>query len=42
MQDVAVTPETGYVDRGYRLKKVDRLPIRTLLMDMKRQMTEEE
>jgi IS5 family transposase len=42
MQDAAVTPETVYVDRGYRLKKEDRLPIRTLLPDMKRQMTEEE
>jgi len=42
MQDVAVAPETVYVDRGYRLKKEDRLPIRTLLPDMKRQMTEEE
>jgi transposase, IS5 family len=42
MQDVAVTPETVYVDRGYRLKREDRLPIRTLLPDMKRQMTEEE
>jgi len=34
--------QTVYVDRGYRLKKEDRLPIRTLLPDMKRQMTEEE
>ena len=30
MQDVAVIPETVYVDRGYGLKKEDRLPIRTL------------
>ena len=42
MQDVAVTPETVYVDRGYRLKKEDRLSIRTLLPDMKHLMTEEE
>ena len=42
MQDTAITPQTVYVDRGYRLKKKDRLPIRTLLPDMKRQMTEEE
>ena len=42
MQDTAITPQTAYVDRGYRLKKEDRLPIRTLLPDMKRQMTEEE
>lgn len=42
MQDVAVIPETVYVDRGYRLKKEDRLPIRTLLPDMNRQMTEED
>ena len=42
MQDMAVAPETDYVDRGYRLKKEDRLPIRTLLPDMKHLMTEEE
>ena len=42
MQDVAVVPETVYVDRGYRLKKEDRLSIRTLLPDMKHLMTEEE
>jgi len=42
MQDLAVIPETVYVDRGYRLKKEDRLPIRTLLPDMKHLMTEEE
>ena len=42
MQDTAITPQTVYVDRGYRLKKEDRLSIRTLLPDMKRQMTEEE
>ena len=42
MQDVAVIPETVYVDRGYRLKKEDRLSMRTLLPDMKRQMTEKE
>jgi IS5 family transposase len=42
MQDTAMTPQTVYVDRGYRLKKEDRLPIRTLLPDMKRQMTKEE
>gem|GEM_PF-6860505 len=42
MQDVAVTLETVYVDLGYRLEKEDRLPIRTLLPDMKRQMIEEE
>ena len=42
MQDTGITPQTAYVDRGYRLKKEDRLPIRTLLPDMKRQMTEEE
>ena len=42
MQDVAVIPETVYVDRGYRLKKEDRLSIRTLLPDMKHLMTEEE
>jgi IS5 family transposase len=42
MQDTVITPQTVYVDRGYRLKKEDRLPIRTLLPDMKRQMTEEE
>ena len=40
MQDMAVAPETVYVDRGYRLKKEDRLPIRTLLPEMKRQMTD--
>ena len=42
MQDTGITPQTVYVGRGYRLKKEDRLPIRTLLPDMKRQMTEEE
>ena len=42
MQDLAVIPETVYVDRGYRLKKEDRLPIRTLLPDLKHLMTEEE
>jgi transposase, IS5 family len=42
MQDTAITPQTVYVDRGYRLKKEDRLPIRTLLPDMKHLMTEEE
>ena len=42
MQDVAVVPETVYVDRGYRLKKEDRLPIRTFLPDMKHLMTDEE
>jgi IS5 family transposase len=42
MQEAGVSPETVYVDRGYRLKKEDRLLIRTLLPDMKRQMTEEE
>ena len=42
IQDVAVIPETVYVDRDYRLKKAVRLPIRTLLADRKRQMTEEE
>jgi transposase, IS5 family len=42
MQDVAVVPETVYVDRGYRLKKEDRLPIRTLPPDMKHLVTEEE
>jgi IS5 family transposase len=42
MQDVAIAPQTVYVDRGYRLKKEDRLPIRTLLPDMKHLMTEEE
>jgi transposase, IS5 family len=38
---VAAIPETVVVDRGYRLKKEDRLPIRTLLSDMKHLMTEE-
>ena len=42
MQDVAVIPETVYVDRGYRLKKEDRLSIRTLLPDMRHLITEEE
>ncbi len=42
MQDTATTPQTVYVDRGYRIKKEDRLPIRTLLPDMKHLMTEEE
>ncbi len=42
MRDVVIAPQTVYADRGYRLKKEDRLPIRTLLTDMKRQMTEEE
>jgi len=42
MQDSGITPQIIYVDRGYRLKKEDRSPIRTLLPDMKRQMTEEE
>ena len=42
MQDTGITPQTVYVDRGYRLKKEDRLPIRTLLPDMKHLMTEEE
>jgi IS5 family transposase len=37
-----MTPQTVYVDRGYRLKREDRLLLRTLLPDMKRQMTEEE
>jgi len=39
---VAAAPEIVYVDRGHRLKKEDRLPIRTLLPGMKPQMTEEE
>jgi transposase, IS5 family len=42
MQDTGITPQTVYVDRGSRLKKEDRLPIRTLLPDMERQITEEE
>ena len=42
MQYTAITPQTVYVDRCYRLKKEDRLSIRTLLPDMKRQITEEE
>jgi IS5 family transposase len=42
MKDMAVTPQTVYVDRGYRIKKKDRWPIRNLLPDMKRLMTKEE
>jgi hypothetical protein len=42
MQDMALVPETVYVDRGVRLRKEDRLSIRTLLPDMKHLMTEEE
>jgi hypothetical protein len=42
MQGVAVVPETVNVDRGYRLKKEDRLSVRILLPDMKHLMTEEE
>ena len=42
MQDVAVVPETVNVDRGYRLKREDRLSVRTLLPHMKHLMTEEE
>ena len=39
MQDTAITPQTVYVDRGYRLKNEDRLSIRTLLPDIKHLMT---
>jgi len=42
MQDTATVPQTVFADRGYRLKKEDRLPIRMLLPDMKRHMTEQE
>jgi transposase, IS5 family len=42
MQDTGITPQTVYVDRGYRLKKEDRLSIRTSLPDMKHLMTDEE
>jgi len=42
MRDTGITPQTVYVDRGYRRKKKDRLTLRTLLPDMKRQMIEGE
>jgi IS5 family transposase len=42
MLDTGITPQAVYVDRRYRLKKEDRLPIQTLLPDMKRQVIEEE
>lgn len=41
MQDIAITPQSVYLDGGYGLKKESRLPMLTLLLDMKRQMTGE-